>query len=240
MSTLVVYSDTTDGWVYCIDGVADDGEGGGVNGTYAAARAGTGSPFGAFAATPYATVGQAKIVVNFTEYQVFESFFAFDTSSIPDGDTVSAAVLNLTSYQNFSTTDFTIEARLHDWGASLTTADWVAGASLSGKTLLAHRDTASGWTVDTAYDLTDDAFAANVNKTGTTRLLLCSDHTTANTAPTGLEYVDAYSADQTGTTRDPKLTVTYAAGGGTLFLMLEDNSGSYELEDGSGGTKLEN
>jgi len=29
------------------------------------------------------------------------------------------------------------------------------------------------------------------------------------------------------------------AGGGTLFLMLEDNSGSYELEDGSGGTLLE-
>ena len=238
MSTLVVYSDTTDGYIYCFSGVADDGEGGGSNGTYAAARAGTGSPFGAAAAATYATVGQAKVVVTFTEYQVFESFLAFNTSSIPDGDTVSAAVLNLTSYADNSTTDFTLEARLYDWGASLTTADWVT--SLSSQTLLAHRDTASGWTVNTAYDLTDDAFAANVSKTGSTRILLCSDHTTSNTAPTGLEHVTAYSADYTGTTRDPKLTVTYAAGGGALFLMLEDNSGSYELEDGSGGTKLEN
>jgi len=237
MSTLVVYSDTTDGFIYCIDGIADDGEGGGENGTYASARAGTGSQFGANAAATYANVGQAKVVVTFTEYQVQESFLAFDTSSIPDGDTVSAAVLNLTSFSDLSTTDFTIEARLYDWGTGLTTADWQSAPS---GTLLAHRDTASGWTVNTAYDLTDDAFAANVSKTGSTRLLLCSDHTTANTAPTGGERVAAYSADYTGTTRDPKLTVTYAAGGGTLFLMLEDNSGSYELEDGSGGTKLEN
>ena len=178
MSTLVVYSDTTDGFIYCIDGVADDGEEGGANGTYAAARAGTGSQFGADAASIYAVVGQAKVVAYFTEYQVQEAFLAFNTSSIPDGDTVSAAVLNLTSQQDQSATDFTLEARLYDWGASLTTADWVT--SLSSQTLLAHRDTASGWTATTAYDLTDDAFAANVSKTGSTRLLLCSDYTTAN------------------------------------------------------------
>ena len=211
MSTLVVYSDTTDGYIYSISGVADDGEGGGVNGTYAAARAGTASPFGADDAATYAIVGQAKVTANFTEYQVDEAFLAFNTSSIPDTDTVSAAVLNLTSQSDGSITDFTIEARLSDWGTGLTTADYVAGASLSGLTLLAHRDTASGWTVNTAYDLTDDAFAANVNKTGTTRLLLCSDHTTGNTAPTGAEYVYAYLANYTGTTRDPKLTVTYSS-----------------------------
>ena len=214
MSTLVVYSGTTDGHIYCIDGVADDGEGGGSNGTYAEARAGTGVPFGAEDTYTYLHVGQNKVVAVFTEYQVFETFLAFDTSSVGSGSTVSAAVLNLTSYNNFTTTDFIIEARLYDWGTGLTTADWVAGANLSALTLLAHRDTASGWTANIAYDLTNDAFAANVNKTGSTRLLLCSDHTTANTAPTTFEWLDAYAADQAGTTQDPKLTVTYTAGGG--------------------------
>ena len=233
MSTLVVYSDTTDGYIYGVDGMDDEFDG--YDGSYASARA---TPTGADAAAVFWAVGQVTYGSFFVIYNVYESFLSFDTSSIGGSGTVSAAVLNLTSYADNSTTDFTIEARLRDWGASLTTADWVT--SLSALTLLAHRDTSSGWTPATAYDLTDDAFAANVSKTGSTRLLLCSDHTTANTAPTGYESVSSYSADYTGTTRDPKLTVTYAAGGGTLFLMLEDNSGSYELEDGSGGTKLEN
>jgi len=240
VSTLVVYSDTTDGHLLSISGTDDD-EGGGTAGTYAAARAGTGDG-GIYALTALASlrIGQAKFVnpAGFT-FEVYEAFLAFDTSSVGSGSTVSAAVLNLTSQSDQSTTDFTIEARLYDWGTGLTTADWQSAPS---GTLLAHRDTASGWTAATAYDLTDDAFAANVSKTGTTRLLLCSSRTTAGTSPTTDvgESVIAYSADQTGTTSDPKLTVTYAAGGGTLFLMLEDNSGSYELEDGSGGTKLEN
>jgi hypothetical protein len=208
MSTLVVYSDTTDGTLVSISGT-DDSEGGGTPGTYAAARAGTGDG-GLSAPTAMATltIGQYRQSnpAGFT-FEVDEAFLAFNTSSIPDGDTVSAAVLNLTSQNDSSNTDFTIEARLYDWGTGLTAADWQSAPS---GTLLAHRDTASGWTATTAYDLTDDAFAANVNKTGSTRLLLCSDHTTGNTAPTGPEAVGAYSADTAGTTSDPKLTVTYA------------------------------
>ena len=236
MSTLVVYSDTTDGYI------ASSNTSTGATNDYAIVRAGTWLV--ADTTQTNLWVGQDwtyDVENDENSLSVDEAFLGFDTSSIPDTDTVSAAVFNLTSSGDFSTTDFTIEARLYDWGTGLTTADWVAGASLSGLTLLAHRDTASGWTGNTAYDLTDDAFAANVNKTGTTRLLLCSSRTTAGTSPTidVREYVNAYSADSTGTTADPKLTVTYAAGGGTLFLMLEDNSGSYELEDGSGGTLLE-
>ena len=206
MSTLVVYSDTTDGYI----GSADVG----ASPSYAAARAGTGSVLDAYAGIEltfgqqFTTSGDPDYI---PDYDIYESFLAFNTSSIPDTDTVSAAVLNLRSLYDHSTTDFTIEARLYDWGTGLTTADYVAGASLSALTLLAHRDTASGWTVNTAYDLTDDAFAANVSKTGTTRLLLCSSRTTGNNTPTTYEQGSAYSADQTGTTSDPKLTVTYSS-----------------------------
>jgi len=48
-------------------------------------------------------------------------------------------------------------------------------------------------------------------------MLLCSSRTTGNNAPTTTEYVNIYSADYTGTTRDPVLTVTYAAGGSTDY-----------------------
>lgn len=210
MSTLIVYSDTTDGIVYSS---GSNGEYEYAGPTYADVRAGSSlaasSSGGAESVGQYYSSGSEYLYVDewgtsgwvlFMYNSIYEFFLSFDTSSIPDTDTVSAAVLNLTSQVDNSLTDFTIEARLYDWGASLTTADWVAGANLSSLTLLAHRDTASGWTAATAYDLTDDAFAANVNKTGSTRLLLCSDHTTSSTAPTGYEYVNAYSADTAGTT----------------------------------------
>jgi len=197
VSTLVVYSDTTDGRIRS------------NNAVYATARSG-GTLTVATSATAF-EVGQEFI----GSYSLFESFLSFDTSSIGSGSAVSAAILALTSQSDVSETDFTIEARLYDWGASVGNADWVAGAGLSALTLLANRPTSSGWVAETAYDLTNVAFPENVNKAGSTSLLLCSDRLTAGTAPTQSEHVLAYSADQTGTTSDPKLTVTYAAGGRT-------------------------
>ena len=200
--TLVVYSDAADGSLMSADV------------SYATARAGANialDPSGPI----LVLIGQQNWWdSDFEEYvpNVSEGFSSFDTSSIPDGDTVSAAVLRVTSSGDSSSTDFDIQARLRDWGTSLTTADYVPGANLSGLTLLGSYATSSGFTAGTAYDFADSAMAANVNKTGSTRMLLCSSHTTNNNAPTTTEYVSTYSADYTGTTYDPKLTVTYAAG----------------------------
>lgn len=206
MSTLVVYSGTADG-----DITSQDLD-------YAIARSAGAWFFGA--ASPvvtYVTVGQSYDDISGEGdygFTVTEAFLGFDTSAIGT-DTVSAAVLNVTSYSDSSVTDFTIEARLRDWGATLTTADWVAGASLSGLTSLATKTTASGFTAGTAYDFTDVAMPANVNKTGVTRMLLCSSRTTGNNAPTGFENVRLRSADYAGTTYDPVLTITYTEGAGT-------------------------
>jgi len=247
VSTLVVYSDTSDNTVASGSGQESPA----ANGNYAEARSGTNGKYTTAADAQWNIIGQlyqrawgddGDPDYNPAQYDFFEvneSFLGFDTSSIPDTDTVSAAVLRVTSFMDASDTDFDIQARLRDWGTTVTTADYVPGASLSGLTLLGSYATSSGFTGTTGYDFSDTAMAANVNKTGSTRMLLCSSRTTGNNAPTTTEYVNIYSADYTGTTRDPKLTVTYAAGGSTLFLMLEDDSGAYELEDDSGGILLE-
>lgn len=209
MSTLVVYADAADGTI----------QSGGDFDSYASARAGTGGVLQANTAATDHEVGQYYANSGDPDFidtnSVFESFESFDTSSVGSGSTVSSAVLRLTSSADYSVTDFTLQARLHDWGASLTTADFVAGASLSGLTLLAHYATSGGFTANTAYDLADDAFAANVSKTASTRILLCSSRTVSGTAPSGQESVLYRSADYTGTTNDPRLTVTYTAGADT-------------------------
>jgi hypothetical protein len=214
MTVLTVYADTTDNYVSSVSGFDDEISG--YTGTYAPARAGTGTPGKALGVVAGALwyLGQQYAAGNFyPTFGVYEAFAAFDTSSIPDTDTVSAAVLNVTSSVDVSTTDFTIQARLYDWGTAVETTDYVAGASIT-QTLLAHYATSGGFTANTAYDFVDDAFPANVNKVGSTRLLICSDRTVAGTSPTGNEYVGIKSADTTGTTSDPKLTVTHAAGAG--------------------------
>lgn len=66
----------------------------------------------------------------------YEYVVGFDLATVT-GTTVSAATLRLNLSSDFSTTDFTIEARTSAYGASIGTEDFIAGASLGSATLLA-------------------------------------------------------------------------------------------------------
>lgn len=139
-------------------------------------------------------------------YQCYESFLEFDsTGIIAAGDTITAATLRLYFRFDDSTTDFTLRARLYDFGAAVTTADYVSGASLSG-TLLATL-ASSGIGAGNSYkSCTDVALAANITKNGTTRIILHSDRHEAATTPTGSEYMTFYLSDATNMS---KLDITY-------------------------------
>jgi hypothetical protein len=135
----------------------------------------------------------------------YEGALAFDTSIVVG--TITAATLSVYGMSDSSTTDFTFEARLHDWGATLTTSDWVPGNQLGTKTLLASMAT-SAWSASGYNALTSEAaFLSSINQAGFTRLLLCSSRHRLNTAPSGTEYVGVIAADTGGTSQDPKLVV---------------------------------
>lgn len=191
----VFFSSTADGYINSGDT------------TYANARAGTGSVLSASTGGSTALLGQLLAAGS---YSCREAFVSFDTSSIDDAATITAAVLSIYWDDDFTDDgDFTIEARAHDWGATLTTADFVAGASLSSKTLLASLGTAS-WATGYNNLTSESAFVSAVNKTGTTYVLLASSDQRLNTAPTGQHYVSLQMAETSGTSQDPKLTVTYS------------------------------
>ena len=102
----------------------------------------------------------------------YEGFLAFDTSAVVG--TITSATLSLWSTNDASLTDFTFEARLYDWGASITTADWRAKTSLGALTLVASRSTV-GWSTSAYNVLTSEAaFLSGINQSGTTRLILNS------------------------------------------------------------------
>jgi hypothetical protein len=200
MTTTTVFGDAEDALIYS-NGAA----------SYSDAREGSGGASLTKHTSYSIWVGQ---YYSGSTYECYEPMVAFDTSSIPDSDGVSAVILGLVSHLDTDVdSSFIMEARLHDWGSTSETADWVAGSSLSSKTLLATYLTSSG--INTAgYNnfASESAFAANINKTGYTRMLVASSRHRLADAPTSgfpAEYVGITLADSAGTTADPKLVITH-------------------------------
>ena len=139
-----------------------------------------------------------------TGYTVHESFLDFDTSGLPDNAVISNCDLAINVINDLSATDFTIKASLRDYGSALTTADYVAGASLAALTLLASKST-SGIATNEYISLTpESAFNSNVSLTANTRIILFSSLLEAGTTPTETDIIIIDS-----TTYVPQLTITY-------------------------------
>ena len=187
-TVLTVYADATNaGRVY------------GADATYATARSTAG------ASSVDGLVGQVFVGAT---YYCDELFLEFDTSAIPDGAVITSAVLSLYGKTNEAGTAFNVIAAIRDYGTTLETGDYVAGASLSGLTTVASF-ASSGFTTSGYNDFADVALPANVDKTGVTRLILYSDRQAAGTAPSGFERLEFFLSNEAGTFRDPQLVVVY-------------------------------
>lgn len=176
-----------------------------LHSTYATARTGADQ-----AAQNEHKIGQLFAA---STYFCYESFLIFDTSGIDDGDTVSAVVLSLDGYYDNSVTDFTagVAASAYDGGA-VVPGDWVSGASIPTPEL-ATWSSAGYSAAYNAFTETAD-FKTAINKTGNTSLILYSQRHRDATQPSGAEWLIFTDADAAGTTTDPKLDITHAAGGG--------------------------
>lgn len=197
MATLVVYAKTSDGYITS------------SNETYVTARAGTGT---LQVDTEYTAVNVGQWNGG-SSFQIYEAFFQYDTSALPDASFVSTVKEELYLYSDHTATDYTEEVRAFDWGDTLTTADWIAGANLGNYTLLSSKSV----NPSAGYNEfpTSAAFIAAINKTGSTRLFHSSSRHRIGNEPSGAEFTLWYSTDETGTDKDPKLTIDYYIGGGS-------------------------
>lgn len=195
--TLTVYAATSDGAIESSDAA------------YATARAG-----GALVVSGGSSGNIVGQYFSGTTYTAWEAFYSFDTSALGAAATVTGATFSIYGNNDNSGTDFTIEAYIKAWEAGgLTSADWVAGANIASLTKVAEFETASwnaaGYNAFLSGGAKGD-LPGNVNKTGTTQLMIVSSRLRSGTAPAGEEYVGAYWAERVGTTQDPRLVVTYS------------------------------
>lgn len=193
------YSETSDGLVQS------------ENPTYSTARAGSGLTVNTVSSS--LQVGQILDTGPDPDlYYVIEAFISFDTGSL-SGEEVSAAVLSLFLQTDGSATDFTVNARIKAWlSGGLTTADWVAGADISG-TILATLNSSGIGATGSYKDFTESGsnLQDGLNLSGDTEIMLTSSRHEAGNTPTRDERLTFRSADRAGTTEDPKLVVTHAA-----------------------------
>ena len=156
------------------------------------------------------------------DYRAHEGLLTFDTSGV--SGTVSDADLSLYVIDVTVDTAGTLQARLHDFGASITTADWVNRAGLPGKTLLGEWDYAGG---ETGYQtFTDVAFAANINQSGSTRVLL-HDESLLTTLAAGVNSLVFDDQTASGTTQDPKLVIEAGGSPQGITGALYTNSNTF-------------
>lgn len=179
------------------------------SGVYETARAGTDS----LTTNTHLLVGQTQDN-SITYWDCYQSFLNFNLTGIgiPALTVFTSATLSLYLEADGSTTNFNVEARTSNWGSSVDTADFVAGASLSGLTLLASVGTGS---LIGAYNpFTEsgtalrDASATALAGDGIVRMLLDSDNQ-ANDSPPTLDENVIFESTTSASGHPPRLTLSY-------------------------------
>lgn len=154
-------------------------------------------------------------------YYVLRGFYLFNTSSLPDTDTVSSATLSpctdAEGYNDDSDSLHAVEtAPASNTALASGDIDSVVFTTLGSVTIASISN-------NSCFDIALNATGlTKISLTGVTKLGMISGRDLSNTAPTGLNARNVYWAEQTGTTNDPLLTVVHAAAGGGGPIYSDD------------------
>ncbi|MFT3784223.1 MAG: cellulase family glycosylhydrolase [Nibricoccus sp.] len=155
-------------------------------------------------------VGKARAGDDASNKQ-YVAIYSFDTSSIPDGATITAASLQLCRDTVSNTDPFTALGSCNidicygsfNGNSALEAADFQAAATASGVGTMPDITTQGGLGVGTI----NAAGQAAINKTGKTQIRL--RFTTGDNGNALADYMSFNASNDTTTTKRPKLTITY-------------------------------
>lgn len=212
--TLTAYPDadpettTVDGWVNTDR----------LSGTWAGARAlATGASASDTDTKMYAHVGRETAP---GEYNIFRNFILFDTSALTASATISAATIAITSSGSTQNNDndgndyLGITTSTPASNTAIVTADFDQVSFTEQHDAGQRKDWDALQTADTVGTFTLNATGiGNVSKTGVSKFAALEGHDIQNDAYAGgtnsATNINFYASDQTGTSKDPVLTVTY-------------------------------
>ena len=144
------------------------------------------------------------------------AMYLFDTSAIPDGDTISSAILSLCSQTKWVITALKVNINIYASTPASNTAIATGDFDQYGTTAFSTQITYDNWAADGTYnDFTLNASGLTaISKTGISKFgSRDSLYDAPNSAPTWSSgdgaVLYSYTADNAGTTNDPKLVVVH-------------------------------
>jgi hypothetical protein len=156
---------------------------------------------------------QAALSNTFMQVDIYRVFLLFDTASLPDADTILSATLSVyaTAIQNGDNDgDDTINVVTSNPASNtgLVIGDFdQLGTTLQAPAIDITSITTSAYNVFTL----NSTGLGNISKTGVTKFGLREGHDLIDSATTLISSMTCSSADNTGTSQDPKLDVTHEA-----------------------------
>lgn len=217
MTTTIIYPDAGTGGT-TVDGHVRRS---GVDQTFTNIR--TGAGVANSATTANENCAQLTATATSNQYSVLRRFIiTADSSAVPSGDTVSAFTVSLygTGKGNgLGDAELDVVTSSPASNNSLVNADYTY--TNFGTTPLGSV-TYSGFSTAGYNDISCDV--SGVTKAGITKIGLRLSWDTDNSAPTwssgAVSSFQIYTADQAGTTNDPKLTIVHAPAGGARRVFL--------------------
>ncbi len=156
--------------------------------------------------------------------QIGRSFYPFDTSSLPDGDTIDSATFSIYGRVNTFNGGGTLEIGVVQTSqastSTLTSTDFDQCGAINSPTEGATRLSYTSTDSESYRDFTLNSTGLTwIDKTGTTKLGVRTGHDMDDILPgTGEEHrFLSYYSEQTGTSQDPVLEVIHSAVGPTFI-----------------------
>lgn len=149
---------------------------------------------------------------NGSEYDIIRAFILFDTSTIPDADTINSAVISLYPYDrnnqdNDAQSYISVVSSTPTSNTTIATGDYNQVGSTNFASI-----NISSFTLDTYNDFTLNASGiSNIDKTGVSKFGLREGHDLEDTVISNGDTNNVLfrSADQTGTVNDPMIVITH-------------------------------
>lgn len=151
---------------------------------------------------------------NGANFGVLRGFYFFDTSSL-SGATVTAATLSLMASGSGTTTD---NPNVVITASSVSDTTTLITANFDDFTFSSLGGWAFSSMVTDVYTTSAISDLTTISTTGVSKYTTITSRDLNNTAPTGLNEVAGYFSSHTGTTKDPKLTVSYTFGNRMMLL----------------------
>ena len=157
------------------------------------------------------------------QFSLQRSYYPFDTSTLASGATIQApSTLSLYQAGSLANPDSLSLVLIQTTQASISS---IALADYSALTLNSPTEGATRKTVASVVTNAYNDFALNasglafVNPGGNTKLGIRSNLDVDNSAPAGNNVMGVTFSEQTGTTQDPKLAITYTVGRNRVILV---------------------